>query len=254
LIESLWVVVTIAVGLLGGLFLVFEVSYRLGNRRKGRGEGVPEQLGTVQGAVLGLLGLLLGFSFAGAASRFIDRQDLIVREANAIGTAYLRADLLTEPHRTQLRESLRKYTAARITLFETLNPTQFAALRADSEALHAELWAPAVAGVKAAPSPITGRVIPAVNEVIDRHPTRLSAINRHLPLLVLEAVIGCAAVGIATVGYGSGLTGRPNRTLSAALTLLIAAVVWVTIDMDYPRRGMIRISQEPMTALHDGMK
>ncbi len=250
----MWGAVAIAAGVLGGLCLVCEASFRLGHRRQRRGEGVPEQLGTVQGAALGLLSLLLGFSFAGAGGRFIERQDLIVSEANAIGTAYLRADLLAEPYRTELRESLGRYIATRIELFETVDPTQFAAVRAASEALHADFWASAVAGVKAQPSPVTGMVIPALNEVIDLHTARIAAIVRRLPPLVLAVVLACAAIAIAVIGYGSGLSGRPNRALSTGLAVTIAVVVYITIDLDYPRRGLLQISQEPMTALRDSVK
>jgi hypothetical protein len=106
----------IAAGLLLGLFLALEGGYRLGRRRAAAGGDAPGsgQIGAIQGATLGLLGLLLGFSFAGAAGRFSERQNLIVQEANAIGTAYLRADMLPEPHASRLRQILAEYVAHRV--------------------------------------------------------------------------------------------------------------------------------------------
>src|SRR5688500_15183798 len=108
----------IGVGLLLGLLAAVEAGYWIGRRRVAAAQdGAPGgggQVGAIQGAMLGLLGLLLGFSFAGAASRFIERQDLIVQEANAIGTAYLRADVIPEPHASELRQGLADYVAHRL--------------------------------------------------------------------------------------------------------------------------------------------
>jgi len=115
-----WLELLIAAGLLLLTLGVSEVGFRVGRRAKAK---VPEadspQLGTVQGAILGLLGLLLGFSFAAAGGRFIERHDLIVAEANAIGTASLRADLFDEPYRGQYRKLLRDYTTNRMAMFNT---------------------------------------------------------------------------------------------------------------------------------------
>src|SRR6185436_171858 len=109
--------VGVAVALLGGLALALEAGFRMGRaagRRRAAAEKAGGQVGAIQGAVLGLLGLLLGFSFAAAGARFVEKQDLIVQEANMIGTAYLRADLLEEPHATRLRQALEEYVRHRI--------------------------------------------------------------------------------------------------------------------------------------------
>src|SRR5687768_16874212 len=111
----------IAAGLLALPLASLEIGFRAG--RRAQVESGPQsagQLGALQGAILGLLGLLLAFSFAAAASRFLEKQDLIVEEANAIGTAALRADLLNEPHRSALRAALRDYTSHRIAVSQRL--------------------------------------------------------------------------------------------------------------------------------------
>lgn len=107
--------ISIAAGLLLLLLVALEAGFRIGRRATGGADAsLSSQVGAIQGALLGLLGLLLAFSFAAAGARFLERQDLIVQEANAIGTAYLRADLLDEPHRSELRAALRRYTENRI--------------------------------------------------------------------------------------------------------------------------------------------
>ena len=114
--------VGVAVALLIAVIVALDAGFRAG-RRAARAEQRAEpdgQVGAIQGAVLGLLGLLLAFSFAAAGSRFIERQDLIAREANAIGTSWLRADLLAEPHRSELRAALEAYTAQHIAVSASL--------------------------------------------------------------------------------------------------------------------------------------
>src|SRR5262245_56715727 len=124
---SLWVELLLATSLFGGLLLAVQCGHLVGRRVKERGGTEPPQLGALQGAVLGLIGLLLGFTFAGAQSRFVARQDLLVRHANAIGTAYLRGDLLDDPYRGELRTLLRQYTAGGIAAFDQRNPERRAA-------------------------------------------------------------------------------------------------------------------------------
>ena len=108
----------VALGLFALLLVALEGGFRRGRRAiQDRDDGSNAHIGSIQGAILGMLGLLLAFSFAAAGARFLERQDLIVREANAIGTAYLRADLLDEPHGSELRAALQSYTEHRIAVF-----------------------------------------------------------------------------------------------------------------------------------------
>src|SRR5688572_3645576 len=175
-----------------GLFVAVEAGYAIGRRRAAAGRELPggAQVGAIQGAMLGLLGLLLGFSFAGAASRFIDRQDLIVQEANAIGTAYLRADVIPEPNASEVRHVLADYVAHRLEaskhLAEGLPPN----FEAEVAAFHARLWHAAKEGVLARPE-MAVAVLDPVNEVIDLHSTRLAAGRKHLPKVVLGLLVAC---------------------------------------------------------------
>jgi hypothetical protein len=241
----------VAAGLFGLLFVSLELGFRSG--RRARSESDPSagaQVGAIQGAVLGLLGLLLAFSFAAAGSRFLERQDLIVTEANAIGTAFLRADLLDEPHRSELRMALQHYTEQRLAVSARLQqglgltPADLDEI----ERLHARIWRAAAAGVAARPA-ATLAVLAPVNEVIDLHTLRLAASRKHLPFLVLGLLIACSAIAIGVIGYGGGMSGRRRVPLTAALTILIGTGLWITIDLDYPRGGLIQLSDAPLEAL-----
>lgn len=234
--------VLLAVALFSILIGAFELGFRLGRRRGTTGEAGA--IGTIQGAILGLLALLLGFSYSGAASRFLDRQLLIVQEANAIGTAALRADLLEAPHRTRLKELLRDYSLARIEMHGEIDSPPSSPLRQKVEQLQKELFQTAVDGIRSTPV-LGGPVLNPINELIDLHTTRLAAQRRHLPLPIFALLILCAAVSLASVGYGNGLLGR-RELLSYGLVFLVAATLWITLDLDFPRIGLIRIDQTPL--------
>ena len=240
----------VAVGLLGLLLLSLEAGYRFGRGAAITADaGGAGQVGAVQGAILGLLGLLLGFSFAAAGARFLERQDLIVAEANAIGTSFLRADLLAEPHRSDLREALRRYTEHRVEVSAGLRGGLAPAALAEMERLHAGIWSAAIAGVTERPASALS-VLPPVNEVIDLHSLRIAAGRKHLPVLVMGLLIACSALAVAVIGYGCGLGGSRRTPLTAPLAILISTALWITIDLDHPRAGLIQLSDAPLAALH----
>lgn len=240
---------TVIALLLLGLFAALEAGFRLG-RRQSRDAQAPSgsQIGTVQAAVLGLLGLLLGFSFAGAASRFIERYDLIVEEANAIGTAYLRADILDEPHAANLRSALASYVSHRLEVSQRLSGGISDEDHAEIAALHARLWSAASAGANAKPAAMVA-VLNPVNDVIDLHSLRLSAATKHLPAIVMGLLFACSAVAIGLIGYGCGPTGCRHGLVNTSLVFLVASALWITIDLDHPRMGYIRLSDAPLERL-----
>jgi hypothetical protein len=242
-----------ALALLLGLFAVTELGYRIG-RRHVRATGEERgSVGAVQGAVLGLLGLLLGFNFSGAAHRLVERQDMMVSEANAISTAYLRMDLLEEPHRTRARDILRRYVDLRILLQRELDESRFAAGLAECEELQTKLWNEVVPAVKVSPSAVL--VLPAVNQVIDDHALRLASGRRHAPMPVMILLVISALISLGMVGYGAGISGaKRNLSVTGPLILLIAMAFWVTIDMEYPRHGLMQLNLQSMLDLQRSMR
>ena len=248
----LWYEIAIAIALFGGLLLVLELTFELGRMVKRHSRNDEAELGTIQAATLGLLGLLLGFSFSGAADRYVTHQELVVQEANAISTAYRRADLLADPYRGELRDALKQYVETRLGLFDDQVDPRAGDTRRQSEELQDKIWQAALLGVKESPQ-FNEVVLPPVNEVIDLHATRLAALDRHLPLMVLVTLLIAAVVGVASLGYGCGQSGKRNLTLTTALSLLVSLALWVTIDLDYPRLGLIKVDQQALVDLRDGL-
>ena len=246
-----WVMeLSIAIGLLAVLLGALEAGFRAGCRKAltPAGAGANSQIGAIQGAILGLLGLLLAFSFAAAGTRFLERQDLITAEANAIGTASLRADLLDPPHRSELRAALRDYTKRRIEVSKRVRFVIDPADAAEFAQMHVRIWSAARAGVEAKPAAMLA-VLNPVNEVIDLHTTRLAAGRKHLPMPVLGLLVVCSALATAITGYSSGIADRERSPLSAPLAVLIMAALWITIDLDYPRIGLLQLNDAPLEEL-----
>lgn len=241
--------VSIAVALYAAVVLAFEGGFRAGRRAdrdilaEDRG-----QVGAIQGAVLGLLGLLLAFSFAAAGSRFFERQDLITQEANAIGSSWLCADLLSEPHRSELRAALEAYTAQHTGESAPVVHDRDEALTAEADRLQARIWRAAVDGLAQRPE-LAATVVPPIIELFDTHALRVSAALKRLPALVLWLLVASSMLASAVIGYGCGMDSRRRWQITLALVLLIASALWITLDLDRPRRGLLQLDDTPLEAL-----
>jgi hypothetical protein len=229
-----------------------ELGFRTGRRMKREGEQ-PVQLGTMQAGILGLLGLLLGFSFSGATGRFLERQELLVREANAIGTAFLRAELLNPADRDVIHAELREYGDARLELFKAVQsePVNAATTRLDD--IQRRLWNHATQGVQARPE-LTMAILPPLNEVFDLLAAHQAATGRHMPWLIAFLLLSCAAATIFCIGMGCGLAKKRQLGTAGVLTFLIATSLWATIDLDHPRIGLVRIDGSPMERLQQSLR
>jgi hypothetical protein len=243
-----WLVIFIVLLLLLGFS---ELGFRLGRRlHERKDEPRKGQIGSVQGAVLALLGLLLGFTFSMAIGRFEHRRELVLQEANSIGTTWLRAALLPEPQHLAVEDLLRRYVDARLAFYDAGSE---AARRDEAEAatarLQRELWTHTVAAAKAAPTPITATFIATLNDTIDLDATRLHALRSKVPGAVWLLVLVVAAAGCYASGYGTGATGVRSVFANLLLPALIAIVVTLISDLDRPRQGLIGISQQPLLDL-----
>jgi len=237
------------VGVLVLMIVALEIGFRCGRYAvKKKDAPASGQIGAVQGAILGLLGLLLAFSFSAAGARFLERQDLIVTEANAIGTAYLRADLLPDHERDELREALRTYTEHRIEVSAGLRNGITRETLTEFDTMHNRIWETAIAGVARRPE-LALAVLNPINEVIDLHSTRLAAARKHVPLPVLGLLFASSMLAVATIGFGAGMTKRRSGSLLLPLVLLISMALWITMDLDHPRAGILRLSDAPLKAL-----
>jgi hypothetical protein len=242
----------VAVMLLG----LAEAGYRVGLRLYAtRDEARRSQISGVQGAILGLLGLLLGFSFSMAVNRYETRRELVLKEANAAGTAWLRAGLLPETQRAPSKELLRRFVETRLKYQKVSNdPAQLAeGLRLSAE-IENELWQHAEAAAKAAPTPITATFVNALNELIDTDAERVDAHRNQLPVAVWALLILVAASGCLTSAYGSGAQGARSAFTSALLPLLITVVIIFIYDLLHTHQGIVSISQQPMLDLLQTMQ
>lgn len=203
----------------------------------------PAGLSSVEAVAFGLLGLLLAFTFSGAASRLDTRRAQIVDEANAIGTAWLRLDVLPSDAQPALRETFRRYVDSRIALYRRFTESGTEAARAEyarATALQSELWAGAVAASREVPT-ATVVVLPAFNEMFDIASTRLAATQMHPPTVVYVVLAVISLVCGFLAGFEMGATGAPSRAHILVLAGILAFTLYVILDFEYPRLGFIRI-------------
>jgi|PlaIllAssembly_1097288.scaffolds.fasta_scaffold132646_2 hypothetical protein len=232
--------------LAGGLFLAvlafLEIGRRIGRAVKTKeGKEAATGSGAVDAAVYGLLGLLIAFTFSGAAARFEARRHLIVEEANDIGTAYLRLDMLPAEAQTALKEKFRQYVDSRLQVYKNIADEETArAALARSAALQSEIWTAAVAACKAAaPQPAAMLVLPALNQMIDITTTRLVAMQIHPPSIVFIMLIVMALLSALLAGYS--MAESQSRMHMLVFAAILAITVYVILDIEYPRLGLIRI-------------
>lgn len=222
-----------------------EIGHWLGERAARRG---APSVSTLEAAILGLLALMIGFTFSMALSRFEARRDGVVVEATAIGTTALRARLLPAPHNHEAVKLLRDYVQLRLELIRRpASVEEFATAVARSSKIQEALWqeVKAVAAKDNAMVP-TGLFVQSLNEMIDDQDKRLAAIDNRLPTIVLIALYGVSVVGIGFAGYGSGVESKRTRVPVYITGLLVVAMVLLIQDIDRPGAGLIKVSQQAM--------
>ncbi len=228
------------------IFAATELGRRLGllaARRK------RENISTIEGAILGLLALLIAFTFSMALSLFEIRRDALLNEANAIGTTALRARLLPAPYNAECLTLLRQYIQIRLDIARSSapSPPEVTAAITRSNAIQEELWqqVKAVAAKDNAMVP-TGLFIQSLNEMIDAQEKRLSAVANRVPNIILMALYGVAVFAGAISGYASGLEVQRARLPIYAMAVLVAAMILLIQDLDRPSAGFIKVNQQPM--------
>jgi len=235
----------VALGLIAGVVAAHEIGFWLGSWTRSADEAFDRQVALVRTSTAALVAFLVGFAFSGAASRFIDRLDIIVKEGNALGTAYLRADAIAEPQRGELKAALKEYTTDRVTLLSREGRDQIEPLLAKVSGLHERMWRPVIKATQDNP-PLMTVVLPPINEVIDLHTTHLAMARRHLPIPIMAVLLGTAAIGVGMIGFGNGRLGRRFSVLDSVYGAVLAVALWMTIDLDYPGIGIIRVSNLTM--------
>ncbi len=235
------------------MLVALEIGFRGGRLWQDRvSDGQKSQLGAVQGSLLGLLALLLGFTFSLALQRYDDRSKAVVDEANAIGTAMLRSQLIDASVRDESLNSLRNYLDLRIRSASVSldHHEERAELLNLSEVVQASLWEQVARAVELDSRAITsGYYLQALNEMFDSYARRDAALNRHVPEAVLFLLFITFVMVSTIVGTTSGASGgRPPASMLIMVSLIVL-LVFIIIDLDRPRRGIIAVDQSSLTNL-----
>jgi hypothetical protein len=230
-----------------GMLLAMEVG-RLLRGRASRGRGKAEESdrsAAVEGAVFGLFGLLVAFTFSGAAARFEARWQQIAQESNAIGTAWLRLDLLPDASRLPLRELMRQYLDERLGVYRAMPDVEAAKRHVKRTGDVAnEIWRQAVAAVAADGRPQTATlVLPSLNEMFDLGSARVVSMTVHVPMVIVAMLLGLAVVASLLVGYANP-PGSPRNWLHRIMFVAATVVtIYVIFDLEYPRAGIVRLEE-----------
>lgn len=241
-----------ATGLLiaAALLVAMEMGYEVGKRKRlattecDAAEGSDVALASV----LALLGLVLAFTYSYTLSRQDARKQAVLEEANALGTAFLRASLAPEPSRSELRTILLDYAQTRDVTGEQA-ATRDAIRKIIERSLQAQalIWPATERMVKAqAPGPVATAIVQSINEVLDMHGKRLVAVRDRLPGVVFALMVFIAAAAMFITGFHAGRQGSLNRWRLALLGVVLAAVITVITDFDRPLSGLVQVDQQPI--------
>ena len=234
------------------LLVVSEIGNRLGRRARTRMDDAGKsQTNALQGAIIGLLALLLAFTLSMAINRFETRRQLVLDEANAIGTTYLRAKMLPLPYATDAQNLLRQYVQNRLDYFNAgVDQARIQAAGDQAAQLQRQLWSIAVAvSAQDNRSVPTSLFVQTLNDTIDLQAKRLAAFRNRVPETVIWLLLGVSVAAAGIVGYSNGLGNRRQVFGVLTLIVLITIIIWVIFDLDRPRRGLILVSQESMIGL-----
>ena len=234
------------------VLLSVEFGYRLGKYRRSRREEEKEApLGTMVGATLGLLAFVLAFTFGLAAQRFDTRRQVLLDEANAIGTTYLRAGMLPERGQ-EVRDLLRDYVAARL---DAVKPGKLDEGLRRSEEIQQKVWTAAeTVGNKNPNSIAVGLFVQSVNQMIDLHAARMQAgIRSRIPTAIWVGLLTVAVLSLMAMGYFEGLTGTRRSLAVFAVAIAFSVVIELIADLDRPQEGVLRISQQALLDVQRSM-
>lgn len=241
--------------LIGGVLaisfpLIVEAGFRLNAVFADKGDEGDASAGAghIVSAALGLLGLLIAFTFAMSADRYETRRHLVVEEANAIDVVWLRQQLLEQPERDRLAVLMRQYIKERRAFVAAgSNPKRLGADWARTVALQQKIWDETGVALRTPSAvPFTIVVLEATNNMFDLATSRRAALDAHVPPAILWILIIYGAVTAGVMGYGLAAAGRRHGVASTALFLLVALTIALIVDLDQPRKGLIVVHQAPL--------
>jgi hypothetical protein len=238
----------IAFMLFPAMLLLLELGRRLRRRREGK-----KDIKAIEGAIFGLFGLLLAFTFSGAVSRYDRHRLLLTEEVNYIGTAFLRLELLPTESQPEMKQLFRDYTNSRLHLYEGTEEE----ISPESARLQHAIWekAAVASNAKGAQPDAAKLLLPALNNMIDVTEERRNAFHMHPPRVVYWLLFFFSSGAALIAGY-SMKAGPYDWVYSTALALAVTLTVYTILDVEYPRLGLIRLSHtdDALIQLRDSMK
>lgn len=248
---SIWLILASIILL---FMLVFELGFQVGRHKHAKlNESGKSRVSTIEVAILSILGLLLAFTFVMAQTRFDFRQKLVIEEANAIGTTYLRANFLPEPQKFAIEKLLRQYVNLRLAAVKG-NGENLHTVIIESERIHKQLWLQTLSVNMSKIRPeIFAVFISSLNKVISLHTDRVAAFTNRVPAFVLLVLLLCGVLAIGVTGYNCGLRNQRNFVPVSMLSILLVLVFFMIIDLDRPNHGLIKISQRSMIELKQNL-
>ena len=231
------------------------VGVAIGRRLRAHQHEGHESVGVVQGTLLGLVGLLLAFGLTMAVNRYEGRRALVVQEANAIETTYLRAELLAEPSRTTSLRLLERYADAAIALAEQVPGTDpFDEITARMNGLQRQLWGEAGDAVRGAPEATAPRLyLESLNDMIDAHTARVGSLKNRVPGTVMLLQVVGSAVALGALSLYLALLGRGLTTALVSATLVFL-ILYISFDLDRPHRGFITVPDSALEQARASME
>ncbi len=229
-----------------------EVGYRIGNRNKSEHDSdAPSSIGPMVAGLLGMLAFVLAFTFSLAASHHSARKQSVLDEANTVGTAYLRADLLDSAYGNEVKRLLEEYVNIRLQAAKT---NEIAPAIARSLVIHKQLWQQVSAAALAKPSFNTSLMVGAINEVIAKHENRvMTGLHNRIPTTIWIAVLSICVLTMITMGTQIGLTGRRRLIAVLPLALAFSALLVLVVDLNRPQKGLIKVNQQALISLQAKM-
>lgn len=247
----------IAAGLLILLLSFMELGYRIGKKNIVRTKGtVNAQIIRIESSMLGMVALLIGFTFSLSLQRYDERTHDVVSEANAIGTAYLRAELLPVQYRDSVQLLLREYVDLLLQegQISVTDAEQHQVFVNRAQHVGSELWRFAKESAAIDDNPVrTGLFIQSLNEVLDGFDRAEAELNIHVPEMVILLLLFTFMITASIFGYASGIEGHRPTMAANIFLVTIVLLTFLIIDLDRPRRGLIRVSEESMITLRSTM-
>ncbi len=239
------------------MVIAMAVAHFFGRQRShDASEELHTQTTAVQGSLLGLLALLLGFTFSIALSRHESRSIAVVDEANAVGTAWLRISLLPEAEQAAARDGMLKYVQLRIdgAEFSMNHDTERLVVATQAQDTFDDLWAHGAKVVRETGGPAVVSYTSSLNDMIDSFGVRNASIERRIPATIMNLMWITFVLAGAMMGYATGLAGTRPATPIYLMMTLIVLLVFMIVDLDRPRRGLIEVDQTPMFDLRETMR